>query len=118
MARVHRQTLYIPQGSTYKHTFNYLNPAGTAPVDITSYTARTHFRVNIDDAATFFEGTTEDGILSIDGTNGQVNMNIPAATTAAWTQEKGYYDIEIIAPNTEVTRIIKGALKIDPEVTR
>lgn len=50
--------------------------------------------------------------------NGQVVINIPAATTAAYTWQQGVYDLEVFNSGTgEVVGVLKGFASVDLEVT-
>lgn len=117
MAKVKRKNLEIPQGTTFRYEFYYVDSA-KAIVPLTGYTARCQFRSEVTSPAEFFEATTENGGLTIDGAAGKVTLYIAPDTSSAWTVYDGSYDLEIIAPNTDVTRIIQGNVIIDPEVTR
>ena len=50
--------------------------------------------------------------------NGQVVINIPAATTGAYTWRLGVYDLEVFNTGTgEVIGVLKGFASLDAEVT-
>lgn len=112
---VQREDLLIPQGATYRHVFAYVDSAN-APVDITGYTARMQIRATISATAKLYESAGGDFVIN--GVAGEVILTIASATTTAWTWATGVYDIEIVSPLGEVTRLIKGKVKVDPEVTR
>lgn len=117
MATVTKINLKIPQGTTYHHEFNYVDIAGD-PIPITGYHARCQFRELVDDVAFFFEATSAGAGITLDEANGKVTLNITPADSTAWVIYEGVYDIEIVAPNTDVTRIVQGKVTINPEVTR
>lgn len=68
-------------------------------------------------------GTTLANLTSTEITipapvNGQVVINIPAATTAAYTWTQGIYDLEVFNSGTgEVLGVLKGFASLDQEVT-
>jgi hypothetical protein len=117
MASVPKINLQIPQGATYVHTFTYEDATGVV-IDITGYTARCQLRAVVTSASNFHEATTENGGIALGGVAGTVILTITAADTAAFTVSKAVYDIELIAPNNTVERVVKGSIRIDPEVTR
>lgn len=117
MASVPKVNIKIPQGTTYVHDFNYVDTAGTA-ISLSGYTARLQFRDEVESVAFFHEATTENGGLSVNEVGGVITLTITHVDTAAFTVLKGVYDLEIISPGTAVTRIVKGSVTIDPEVTR
>ena len=117
MAKIKTVNLKIPQGTAFQHDFYYVTTARVA-IPLTGYTARCHFRDEINSPAFYYEATTENGGLAIDEVNGKISLLVDDAESATWTIYNGVYDIEIIAPNSEPTRIVKGTVTLDPEVTR
>ena len=111
--------LYIPQGATYGHNFLYRNEDDDSVIALNNYTARLQIRAKVASTDTLYEATTDvDGGLTVTGASGAVYLEIPAATTEAWTWTKGVYDLEIISDSGQVSRIAQGSVKISPEVTR
>lgn len=108
--------LVIPQGSTFKQIYYFKDSAGVA-VDLTGYTGRCQFRESVDATATLYNSLTL-GDVTIVGATGAVTLEIPAATTTAWTFRSAVYDIEIVAADGKVTRLAKGRVRVDPEITR
>ena len=108
--------LVIPQGSTFQHIFYFVDSDDVA-VSLTGYTGRCQFRSDISAADTLYDSTTS-GDITISGTLGKVTLEIPAATTTAWEFRSAVYDLEIVAGDGKVTRLVKGRVKVDPEVTR
>lgn len=118
MAKIKEIKLYIPQGTTYEHTFNYAasyeedgTPIG--PIDISTYTARMQFRDTVDAA----DPPIYDATSLVCG-NGTVILTITDTETAAFTFEKCKFDLEIESPGGVVTRLVKGTVYLDEEVTR
>lgn len=116
MAKTRSITMYIPQGSTYLHTFYYQNSDST-PVDLTGFIGRMHVRESIDATTTLYDSTVT-GDITIDGPAGEVILEIAAAETATWTFTTAYFDLEIEDVSGKVTRLVQGKIKVDPEVTR
>lgn len=116
MAKVKEIKMYIPQGTTYEHTFNYAQSDGT-PIDLTGYKARMQFRQNVDDAdPPVYDVDDVSGELVCG--NGTVTLTIPDADSAAFDFESVRFDLEIESPGGVVTRLVKGDSILDPEVTR
>lgn len=109
--------LYVLQGASYLHDFIYKDADTDAIIDLTSYTARMQIRETLASATAVYEGTTDDDI-TIDGSAGKVSLEIPPATTAAWTWTRGVYDLEVISPEGRVYRIAEGTVRVKQEVTR
>jgi hypothetical protein len=88
------------------------------PVDLTGYTARMQIRETVDDEDVVLELTTENGGITLGGTNGQITLLIDADDTAALTVDKAVYDLELIDGSGIVTRLVSGEITVTKEVTR
>lgn len=114
---VTKVNLYIPQGATYGHKFLYRQESDDSIITLTSYTARLQMREKVTDTSTLYSATTDDDI-TITADQGEVYLEIPAVTTAAWEFTKAVYDLEIVSPTGKVSRIAEGNVRVYPEVTR
>ena len=56
--------------------------------------------------------------ITITGATGQVSITITAGATATIPSGTYVYDIELVAPNTTVQRLLEGKFVVTPEVTR
>lgn len=108
--------LDIPQGETYQHTIHWRDSAGST-IDLTGYSVRMQFREQIDDTDTLYDSVTEGGV-TLDEPNGDILIAIPASITEAWEFRNAVYDLEIENGSGVVTRVMKGRVRVDPEVTR
>lgn len=116
---VTKVNMYIPQGATYGHNFLYRQESDGSIISLNGYTARLQIREKATSTTTLYEATTNEGDgLTITGAQGEVYLEIPAATTAAWIWTKAVYDLEIISGTGKVSRIAEGNVKVSPEVTR
>ena len=110
-------------------TFTY--KIGGVAVDLTGYSARSQAR-DADDQL-IFDLTSLNGGITLGGAAGTISLNLDAqATSALWTgdgsldsatngaslYERGVWDLELVAPNGRVQRLIQGRLLLSPEVTR
>lgn len=107
--------LTFSQGATWKLNLTY--ESGNNPVDLTNYTARMQARSTYDSTAVALNLTNGTGI-TLGGTAGTIALLVNATTTAAIGAAQYVYDLEIVSPSGEVTRVIEGALIVTPEVTR
>ena len=109
----------IDQGSTWIKSITWQNSEGTA-YDLSTWEARMMIRkhyadndrglplVSLTDADGITLGaTTENIVITIEDA---VTETIPAATY--------YYDLELISPSQEVTKLLRGKAIVLPEVTR
>lgn len=108
--------LNIDQGATFERTITVKNPDGSL-FDLSGYTARMQIREEIDSPDFQVELTTENGGITLGGSDGTIVLYISNAVTATFDDE-GVYDIELIAPSTKVYRVLKGKVRVDYEVTR
>ena len=119
MAKVTEVVLLIPQGSTYTHEFTYVEEDETTAVDLTGYTLRGQIRKTIKSSTTELECTSANGKLALTTpASGKFELRIPSTDTEAFTFTRAVYDIEVIAPDATVSRVVQGKVKVDPEVTR
>ena len=108
----------IDQGADWFINFTYENPAGT-PVDITGYTAALQIRTSPLARTAVLTLTDGDGI-TITGASGLLECHATAEQTAAITNGKYAYDLEITSTSPEftVTRLVQGTILVSPQVTR
>jgi hypothetical protein len=106
-----RYLIRIEQGATWQTALTLRD------TDLTGYTARMQIRATIDSDTVLVELTTGDGI-TIDGPAGQIALLLTNEQTAALDWTDGVYDLELTDPDGNVTRLLKGPVEVDPEVTR
>jgi hypothetical protein len=106
------------QGATLRETVVWKDSARN-PIDVTNYTARMQVRSTIDSEQIVLSLTTENGRISVLGPEGRFDMMVSATDMTAIKAGKYVYDLEIIAPVTEVVdRLIQGNFIVRGEVTR
>lgn len=107
----------IEQGSTFRKQLTYTDSAGVV-VDLTGYSARMQLRTKITDANIIISLTDLNSGITFDAPNGIINLFISDTNTAAFTFKTAVYDLEIIAPGGDVTRLLSGTITLSKEVTR
>lgn len=116
------------QGSSFLRTLEIEQPdLETDPTgqtyedfDLSGYTARMQVRRTIESTSTLVELTTENLGLEINPTGETINLikiSMAASVTAS-INSSGVYDLEIINGDGFVSKVIKGAFTLIPEVTR
>jgi hypothetical protein len=88
------------------------------PIDLTGYDARMQIRKKYSSSTTIMSFTTGAGTITLGGAAGTIAVKGLATVTEDVTDKYGVYDLEMIAPNTDVYRILKGNVNFDPEATR
>lgn len=58
-----------------------------------------------------------NGDINIDGTTGRLTIKIPAVTTQALAVGNAVFDLVIVSPTGDVTRLVEGPVEIRPAVT-
>ena len=110
--------LVIEQGATFRRTFTWLTGTPSAPVNLTGYSARMQIRKTTASSAVYATLTSANGGIVLGGAAGTIELFISAVDTAAYSWSTGVYDLELVAPSGDVRRLIGGAVRVDPEVTR
>ena len=110
--------LTIEQGATFNQIITWQDPAGAA-IDITSFTAKLQVRDTKGSLLLDLSTTpnANGSKLTLGGSNGQITILITATDTAAMTFTTARYDLKLTAPNGVATRLIKGAVSLDKQVT-
>jgi hypothetical protein len=108
--------LNIDQGATFERTITVKNPDGSL-FDLSGYSARMQIREEIDSAEFQVELTTDNGGITLGDTDGTIDLYMSHSVTSTLDDE-GVYDIELVAPNGKVSRLLKGKVRVDYEVTR
>jgi hypothetical protein len=113
-----KMNLTFEQGATFRKTITWKTGTPATPVDLTGCTARMHARDKVTDAAPLLELTTENGRISLGGVLGTISFLVSAVDTSAITWAKAVYDLEVIAVDGTVTRLVHGSIEVSKEVTR
>lgn len=110
--------IYIEQGATFRLLATWKD-GNNAPIDLTSYTARMQVRrtYNSPDPP-LLTFTTENGGITLGGTAGTVSVLGLATITDDIPAKPGVYDLELVANDGTVTRLLQGFVTISPEVTK
>lgn len=113
MAAVYRFT--IDQGATFRRVLKWTTGDGN-PVDLTGFSARMEIRSKVG-GELLHSLRTSTGEITLGGTEGTIQLHIPADVSASWTWRTAVYDLELITPDGDVIRLIQGGIQINPEVT-
>ena len=107
----------IYQGATFRKRLTWTAPSGT-PVDLTGCTARMQVRSEVESPDALLELTTVNGGIVLGGALGTIDLYVSDEDTGAITWDGGVWDLEIVHPGGEVTRLAQGSVSVSPEVTR
>jgi hypothetical protein len=104
------------QGATLVRVVTYKDSAGN-PVNLSTYTARMKVRSSRGAPGAQLALTTGGSGIVLQS-NGEIEITVPAATTAIIPAGKYRYDLEIMSSSGIVTRVIEGEFTVSGEVTR
>lgn len=105
----------IDQGATFSRTITVRN-ADESLLNLTGYTARMQIRREYSSTNVMLSLTTENGKITLGGAAGTIQLNASAADTTTLTHD-GVYDLELVN-GAVVNRLIRGIVRVNPEVTR
>lgn len=111
--------LDIIRGSRYLKSFIYQTSA-KIPIDLSSYQARMDIRARYASSTPELQLTTENDMLVLNTTTGQVDIILNALDTEAISIDTGVFDLEIYNPSdTEIVdTILEGTVTIRDAITR
>jgi hypothetical protein len=105
------------QGATFNRRFTITNPDGT-PYSLVGFTARMQVRRDIDSTTTLLTIVSGTDNIVLSPSLGVIDIYLTPAQTAGLTRS-GVYDLELVKTSTGgVYRVVKGAFRLDKEVTR
>lgn len=107
--------LTIEQGATWRRRITW--EAGGVPVDLAGYTARMQIRKTHAAPTALLDLAVGSGII-ITSALGRIDVEITDGQTAALPAGTWQYDLELYAPEGDVTRLLEGKCVVTPEVTR
>ena len=104
--------LVIDQGSTFSADIDVTDRNGSV-LNLSNYTTAGQIR------KTYSSSTAVAFTTSVyDAAAGTVRIQLSSTQTAGMKAGRYLYDIEIVSPDSQVTRIIEGQVEITPGVTR
>lgn len=107
----------IEQGTSLAKPFVWKDGDGV-PVDLSGYTARMQVRQSVTSDTVLQELLSTDGTIVLGGAAGTITLTLSATAMAAITWKRGKYDLELVASNGFVTRLLEGVVTVSKEVTR
>lgn len=111
--------ILIEQGATFKLNLRWKDSEGQG-IDLWGYEARMQIRKSSQAETVELELTSDgsDESITFGSDYGFINIEIDAARTTDLDIRRGVYDLELISPYGDVTRLIQGAVTVSPEVTK
>lgn len=111
-----RLDIMIEQGSNFNLTVNAKNADGTAK-NLNGYSAKMQVRPTIGSSTIYVDASTVNGMISINGPQGQVTVTISGTVTALYEWYGGVFDLKV-ENEAEVIRLVFGDVSLIKQVTR
>lgn len=102
--------LVIDQGTTFVTTFDVNDDAGL-PIDLTGYTASAQIRKH-------YTSSNAVSFTVTANSSGVVVLSLSSNATNNMTAGRYVYDVELVSPANNVSRIVEGIVTLTPQVTR
>ena len=113
-----KHDIIIEQGATFRRVITW-KAANGSPINLTGYTAKMQVRERVRDTDVVLECSTANGRITLGGNLGTITIVAQdEVTTTLSEMPKAVYDLELTSAGGEVTRLLRGAVEIVPEVTR
>ena len=116
--------IVIEQGATFTLDITYKDSGG-ALIDLTNFDARMEVRTAYDASSALVTLTSASGGsantsgISLGGAAGTISVVISETATKALTAPaSNVYDLELVASNGAITRLIEGKATVSPGVTQ
>ena len=110
-----RFDIRINQGETFELAVPVLDDDGD-PVSLAGFTAKGQIRSHAASPTVLYEWATASDNVNFDGND--VVLRVPAASSSLWAFRSGRWDLELMAADGSVTRLVEGFVIAHPEVTR
>jgi len=107
----------IEQGTTLSKIFLWKDSAG-AVINLTGYSGRMQVRPSVTSETIYLDMLTANGQIVLTPNTGSIQLLLSAAVTGALTWSKAKYDLELLAGNGEVTRLLSGYIDVSRGITR
>jgi hypothetical protein len=108
----------IEQGADFTLAVNYQDTA-SATIDLSTYSSgRMQIRESTESSSYVIELTTGNGRLSLDQSDPNITLTLSNTETASLDFDHAVFDLEIVASGGEVTKILRGNVKLIREVTK
>lgn len=102
------KNLTLSKGSSYRISYT-LSKDGSS-VNLAGYSIRGTIKPSASSDVVFLNMTTANLLLRFDNNNSSILMVLPESFTRRMTTSTAVYDIELITPSTEITKIVTGLI--------
>lgn len=106
--------LYMDQGATFNNVINLTDDTTNANVNISGYVVRSQMRRSY-----YSKNSSANLVCTItNAANGEITLSLGASNTASIKAGRYLFDLETVAPDNTVNRVLEGIITVTPEITR
>ena len=109
-----KYNLVCDQATTFNFRFQIKN--NSTPWNLTGYTGTMTVRPFVGASTTTVVASTANGRMSLDPTNGRIEVTLSSTITGAITAGRYSYDL-VLDSGSEVTRVLEGKFIVTGAVT-
>jgi len=103
--------LVLDQGATFDAKFLIRDSANNI-IDLTGYTGASKMRKS------YASANSHTFIVSVEASNGIVQLSMSAANTSNVAYGRYVYDVELTSVANVISRVFEGVVTVKPEVTK
>ena len=104
--------LDIDQGSDFTTEITLENDDDT-PMNLTGFSVYSQFRKS------YSAMTANSFVCTItNAATGKISLTLPGATSSNIKPGRYLYDVEIVSPSGQKTRVVEGIITLNPEITK
>lgn len=109
-----KKKLTIEQGATFLKRYIRRSPT-KRPINMSGYSAKFIVKKAIG-GELVVEATTQNGMITIDGLKGIIDIKLTDELTSTFNFVKGYYNLLVEDPQGNVIRLSEGEVTLSPSV--
>ena len=108
----------IEQGADYSQTVNYTDSSGVT-IDLSTYSSGSmQIRESSESSSSLIDLTTANGRITLAQGDPNITLTLSATETASLDFDHAKYDLEVVASGGEVSKILRGNVKLIREITK
>ena len=108
----------IEQGADFTLAVHYTDSAGTT-IDLSTYVSSSmQVRESTESTSSLIDLTTANGRIALAQGDPNITLTLSATETASLDFDHAKYDLEVVSSGNEVSKILRGNVKLIREVTK
>jgi hypothetical protein len=115
--KIDKVNILIKQGATFKWLLNIQDTTGV-PIDLTGCHVVMQIRRSVRAPEALVEASTFGNGITLSPLEGEIRVQLTATTTSQLNVEEAVYDMVLLWPDGDVSRIREGNVRVALGVTR